>query len=58
MLRIVDIVFVPELNQGQLIQELKRLTKDKADGDLIPIQRADGALITPLDILRVIREVH
>lgn len=58
MLRNVDIVIVPELNQGQLIQELKRLTKDKADGDLIPIQRADGALITPLDILRVIREVH
>ncbi len=58
MLRNVETVIVPELNQGQLIQEVRRLTKDKADGDLIPIQRCDGALITPLDILRVIREVH
>lgn len=58
MLRNVDVVIVPELNQGQLIEEVRRLTKDKDDGDLIPIQRCDGALITPLDILRVIREVH
>jgi 2-oxoglutarate ferredoxin oxidoreductase subunit alpha len=58
MLRNVETVIVPELNQGQLIHEIKRLTKDKEDGDLIPIQRADGSLITPSDILRVIREVH
>jgi len=58
MLRNVDTVIVPELNQGQLIHEIRRLTKDKDDSDLIPIQRADGALITPSDILRVIREVH
>jgi len=58
MLRNVDTVIVPELNQGQLIHEIKRLTKDKQDGNLIPIQRCDGALITPNDILRVIREVH
>jgi 2-oxoglutarate ferredoxin oxidoreductase subunit alpha len=58
MLRNVETVIVPELNQGQLIHEIQRLTKDKADGDIIPIQRADGTLITPSDILEVIREVH
>ena len=58
MLRNVETVIVPELNQGQLIHEIRRLTKDKQDSDLIPIQRCDGALITPNDILRVIREVH
>jgi 2-oxoglutarate ferredoxin oxidoreductase subunit alpha len=41
-----------------LIHEIQRLTKDKADGHIIPIQRADGTLITPSDILEVIREVH
>lgn len=58
MLRNVETVIVPELNQGQLIHEIKRLTKDKQDGALIPIQRANGTLITPNDILRVIREVQ
>jgi 2-oxoglutarate ferredoxin oxidoreductase subunit alpha len=58
MLRNVETVIVPELNQGQLIHEIQRLTKDKADGHIIPIQRADGTLITPSDILEVIREVH
>lgn len=58
MLRNVDTVIVPELNQGQLIHEIRRLTKDKSDGDLISMQRCDGALITPNEILRKIKEVH
>jgi 2-oxoglutarate ferredoxin oxidoreductase subunit alpha len=58
MLRNVETVIVPELNQGQLIHEIQRLTKDKEDSNIIPIQRADGTLITPSDILQVIREVH
>jgi 2-oxoglutarate/2-oxoacid ferredoxin oxidoreductase subunit alpha len=58
MLRNVETVIVPELNQGQLIHEIQRLTKDKEDSKIIPIQRADGTLITPADILQVIREVH
>ena len=33
MLRDVDAVIVPELNQGQLIHEIRRLTKDKSDRD-------------------------
>ncbi len=57
MLRNVETVIVPELNQGQLIHEIQRLTKDKSDGNLIPIQRVDGQLITPNDILRKIKEV-
>ena len=58
MLRNVETVIVPELNQGQLIHQIRNLTKDKEDSDLIPIQRCDGTLITPSDILHVIREVH
>ncbi len=57
MLRNVETVIVPELNQGQLVHEIQRLTKDKSDGNLIPIQRVDGQLITPNDILRKIKEV-
>ncbi len=57
MLRNVETVIVPELNQGQLIHEIQRLTKDKSDGNLIPIQRVNGQLITPNDILRKIKEV-
>jgi len=58
MLKDVETVIVPELNQGQLIHEIQRLTKDKQDSDLIPIQKASGELITPNEILRVIKEVH
>ncbi len=57
MLKNVETVIVPELNQGQLIHEIQRLTKDKADSKIIPIQRADGELISPNDILEVIKEV-
>jgi 2-oxoglutarate ferredoxin oxidoreductase subunit alpha len=58
MLRDVDTVIVPELNEGQMIHELQRLTKDKGDGKLIPIQRTDGEMITPSHIFQVIKEVH
>lgn len=57
MLRNVETVIVPELNQGQLIHEIQRLTKDKSDSNLIAIQRVNGRLITPNDILRKIKEV-
>jgi len=57
MLRNVDTVIVPELNQGQLIHEVQRLTKDKSDGGLIPINKVSGELITPNDILNKIKEV-
>ncbi|PKN72360.1 MAG: 2-oxoglutarate synthase subunit alpha [Candidatus Cloacimonetes bacterium HGW-Cloacimonetes-3] len=57
MLRNVETVIVPELNQGQLIHEIQRLTKDKSESNLIPLQRVNGQLITPNDILRKIKEV-
>ncbi len=58
MLHNVETVIVPEMNQGQLLHEIQRLTKAKDDSDLVPIQKTDGTLITPGEILRVIREVH
>lgn len=57
MLRDKDIVIVPELNQGQLIREIRRLTKDKSESEVVAIQRANGQLISPQDILRKIKEV-
>nr|MDK2851158.1 2-oxoglutarate/2-oxoacid ferredoxin oxidoreductase subunit alpha [Candidatus Cloacimonadota bacterium] len=57
MLRNVETVIVPELNQGQLIREIRRLTKDKNDSNIVSIQRVNGQLITPNDILRKIKEV-
>lgn len=57
MLRNVETVIVPELNQGQLINEIRRLTKDKSDSDVLTIQKVNGQLITPNDILRKIKEV-
>jgi 2-oxoglutarate ferredoxin oxidoreductase subunit alpha len=57
MLRNVDTVIVPELNQGQLIHEVERLTKEKSDGGLIPINKVSSELITPNEILNKIKEV-
>lgn len=57
MLRNVETVIVPELNQGQFIGEIKRLTKDKSDSNIISLQRVNGQLLSPNDILRKIKEV-
>lgn len=57
MLRNVETVIVPELNQGQMIHEIQRLTKDKSDSNVISLQRVNGALLSPQDILRKIKEV-
>jgi 2-oxoglutarate ferredoxin oxidoreductase subunit alpha len=56
MLRDVDIVVVPELNQGQLVREIQRLVKDRSDSKLIKIQRVNGQLISPQDILSTMKE--
>ena len=56
MLRDVDTVIVPELNQGQLIHEIRRLTKDKSESDVLSIRKVTGDLITPNEILRKIKE--
>ncbi|GAB4183819.1 MAG: 2-oxoacid:acceptor oxidoreductase subunit alpha [Calditrichia bacterium] len=50
----VDQIFVVEMNQGQLIYEIKRLSKNKP---VHGINRYDGDLITPQEIINKIREV-
>ena len=58
MLKNVETVIVPELNQGQFLREISRLTKDKEDSNIYPMRRVDGELITPAEILRAIKEVN
>lgn len=57
MLKNVETVIVPELNQGQLVHEVERLTKDKEDSNIKKIQKATGELITPNEIYKKIKEV-
>ena len=57
MLKNVDTVIVPEMNQGQIIHEIERLTKDKEDSNIKKLQKANGELITPAEIYKKIKEV-
>ncbi len=50
----VDLVIVPELNQGQIIREIKRLRYRHVR--IIGLNRFDGELITPEQILDKIKE--
>ena len=50
----VDLVIVPELNQGQIIREIKRLRYRHLK--IIGLNRFDGELITPQQILDKIKE--
>lgn len=50
-----DVVIVPELNQGQLIHEVERLTSDSVR--VVPVQRVDGYEITPEEIVSAAMEV-
>jgi 2-oxoglutarate ferredoxin oxidoreductase subunit alpha len=52
----VDLVVVPELNQGQIIGEIERLARKHIK--IVPLQRYDGELITPSQIVDVIKEEH
>ena len=52
----VDMVVVPELNQGQLIGEIERLSRRHIR--VVPLQRFDGELLTPAQIVDVIKEEH
>lgn len=58
MLKDVKAVVVPELNQGQLFHELERLVRGRDDGRLVRINRNDGTVITPAEILKKIKEVY
>ena len=56
-------IIVPELNQGQLSLEIKRVMggvwnyDNKKTKRIVEIQRSDGELITPDQIVDAIREV-
>lgn len=50
----VDLVVVPELNQGQIIREIKRLSQRHIR--IIGLNRFDGELITPQQIVEKIKE--
>jgi 2-oxoglutarate ferredoxin oxidoreductase subunit alpha len=50
----VDLVVVPELNQGQVIREIKRLSQRHIR--IVGLNRFDGELITPQQIVEKIKE--
>ncbi len=52
----IDMVVVAELNQGQIIGEIERLCRKNVK--VVPLNRYDGELITPAQIVDVIREEH
>jgi len=49
-------LIVPEMNMGQVIGEVARATR-RGKADLFPINRVDGRMIPPWDIMAKIREV-
>jgi len=50
-----EVVLVPELNQGQIIHEVERMTRDSVR--VVPLHRVDGYEITPEEIVDAIMEV-
>ncbi len=53
------LIIVPELNQGQLSIEIKRiLGVSKKTRRIVEVQKVTGELITPEDILKAIKEEH
>ena len=51
-----NLVIVAELNQGQLVNEVKRVCSDHTK--IVGLNRYDGELMTPEQILQKIREEH
>lgn len=56
VLKRADLVVVAELNQGQIIGEVKRICSDHTK--IVGLNRYDGELITPEQIIQKIKEVH
>lgn len=50
-----DVIIVPELNQGQMIHEVERMTRDRVR--VVPLHRVDGYEITPEEIVDAVQEV-
>jgi hypothetical protein len=57
MLESTRAVIIAEMNQGQLINEVKRVTKYGQHSRFYRIQKYNGLVITPDEILRKIAEV-
>ncbi len=56
VLKKADLVIVAELNQGQIINEVRRVSQGHTK--IVGLNRYDGELITPEQILQKIREEH
>ena len=57
MLQNTKAVIIAEMNQGQLINEIKRVTKYGHHSKFIKLQKFNGLIITPDEILAKIAEV-
>lgn len=55
VLRTSKVVIVPEMNMGQISREVKRV--NKGDAKVFTINKVDGTIITPQEILGKIKEV-
>jgi len=56
VLRQAKVVIVPEMNMGQISREVKRVNKGEAK--VFTINRVDGTIITPQEIMARIKEVY
>jgi 2-oxoglutarate ferredoxin oxidoreductase subunit alpha len=56
VLRTSKVVIVPEMNMGQISREVKRV--NKGDAKVFTINKVDGTIITPQEILGRIKEVY
>jgi len=55
VLRTSKIIIVPEMNMGQISREVKRVSK--GDAKIFTINKVDGTIITPDEILSKVMEV-
>jgi len=55
VIQTAKVLIIPELNMGQISREVKRVNEGNAMVNTI--NRVDGLMITPAQILRKIREV-
>jgi len=49
-------IIVPEMNMGQISREVKRV--NKGDARVFTLNKVDGTIITPQEILSRIKEVY
>jgi len=49
-------VVVPEMNIGQISREVKRVNQGRCE--VVTINKVDGTLITPREILKTLEEIH